>query len=625
MKRESMVWGMETRTTKVLDALEEAGEPFPEFEFYRINNQIQVLGSGATSIVCEMVRKNCPDRHYALKVIGLNTSPMQMQLFWDTFRIQKILGDGRDDIVRYLAAKVVSVQFDSECTVKDIRTLDEKNELWLEEGMILQFVLMEKLDEILSTDKFHNRSLVRTELQNEKQVIEFALQVGTAIQYAHEEGVLHRDIKLENIFWDEKSSSYKLGDFGVARFTRTGNAETVVYTDGYGAPEIRMRLRNNYDVTADIYSFGITLYLLLNRLCFPGSSDYHANIGVQYNPQSALPAPMDASVPVVRVIRRMCSFDKNDRYQSMAEVLAAWKAVRPERNSELPKEEQEELDTLTFREDVNDEQNLIDRNEEEKASEQQIFNRAEQRRTEIAVQRYYREESIWYLIGFSVLFALWYRAELPIKQEMFRTIGTQVLNWILPATILWEAFLVRNRDFHIIFGVITFFLHVYAMVTGGVTLFQIMLLLGVLSGIPSFMAATGIGAFFWLLCLQNRGFLWMDFFARHDLGWFFLSLICGMMIRFVFVRYDTSRVSDSRSKIGIWICDKAAAGGMALIGLILLFLQRFHVLQLPYVVCHLHLVKVGIATCILYVIIYIRRCISMDEDESEINIEDRME
>ena len=42
----------------------------------------------------------------------------------------------------------------------------------------------------------------------------------------HNSGYLHRDIKLENIFWDEESRQYKLGDFGIAKYIGDGDAET---------------------------------------------------------------------------------------------------------------------------------------------------------------------------------------------------------------------------------------------------------------------------------------------------------------------------------------------------------------------------------------------------------------
>ena len=92
-----------------------------------------------------------------------------------------------------------------------------------------------------------------------------------------------------------KTGQYKLGDFGIALKTAEGMASTVAYTDGYGAPEIIRRSDDKYDVTADIYSLGMTLYVLLNRLKFPGSKGYRVNAKLQYEKDFVLPRPETGS------------------------------------------------------------------------------------------------------------------------------------------------------------------------------------------------------------------------------------------------------------------------------------------------------------------------------------------
>lgn len=182
-------------------------------------------------------------------------------------------------------------------------------------------------------------------------MLTFAMQIGQAIYLAHAGNILHRDVKLENIFRDEETGQYKLGDFGLAKYVEDGRAETVAYTDGYGAPEISRRLYDNYGATADIYSFGITLYLLLNDLCFPGSSGYYSS-EVQYQPDYILPAPRNASEPMAAVLRKMCSYRSTERYQSMAEVLAAFQWVtdmsETAAGEAAPEEDLPELATATY-------------------------------------------------------------------------------------------------------------------------------------------------------------------------------------------------------------------------------------------------------------------------------------
>lgn len=124
-----------------------------------------------------------------------------------------------------------------------------------------------------------------------------------------------------------KTGQYKLGDFGIALKTAEGMASTVAYTDGYGAPEIIRRSDDKYDVTADIYSLGMTLYVVLNRLKFPGSKGYRVNAKLQYEKDFVLPRPETGSDAFVRVIEKMCRFDPDDRYQSMDEVLLELKGI----------------------------------------------------------------------------------------------------------------------------------------------------------------------------------------------------------------------------------------------------------------------------------------------------------
>ena len=161
---------------------------------------------------------------------------------------------------------------------------------------------MEKLNNIISKDKFGNVKLLKNDLETEDEVVNFAKQVGSALLITHNNNFLHRDVKLENIFWDEELQQYKLGDFGEAKYVENGNAETVIFTDGYGAPEIDKRLQGSYIATADIYSFGVTLYLLLNDLRFPGSNSYRTN-SIQYDKDFVFPAPIHASKDMARLIR----------------------------------------------------------------------------------------------------------------------------------------------------------------------------------------------------------------------------------------------------------------------------------------------------------------------------------
>ncbi len=192
---------------------------------------------------------------------------------------------------------------------------------------------MEKLEPVLrghSQDPQLTIDALRS--SDEDEVIKFALHIGSALEAAHQENILHRDIKLENIFYSESTDSYKLGDFGLAKLAEGGTTKSRVGTGPYQAPEVDNVHR--YDQRADIYSFGITLYRLLNELNFPGSGPLKFSREVKHNRDSPLPEPAHGSDRLKRIVCRACSFRPEERYQTMTELLDALRTVdatsRPE-------------------------------------------------------------------------------------------------------------------------------------------------------------------------------------------------------------------------------------------------------------------------------------------------------
>lgn len=110
------------------------------------------------------------------------------------------------------------------------------------------------------------------------QVAQIMLQVGAALDYAHKQGVVHRDVKPSNVMLDENGDAY-LTDFGLARPTDRTFAETLTEpgsmlgTPAYVSPE--QIQENRSDARSDVYSLGIVLYeMLTGRPPFTGDSIY---------------------------------------------------------------------------------------------------------------------------------------------------------------------------------------------------------------------------------------------------------------------------------------------------------------------------------------------------------------
>mmetsp|Transcript_2117 Transcript_2117/g.2411 ORF Transcript_2117/g.2411 Transcript_2117/m.2411 type:complete len:280 (+) Transcript_2117:157-996(+) len=93
----------------------------------------------------------------------------------------------------------------------------------------------------------------------EYKILDMFAQICLSIKYAHDEKIIHRDIKALNIF-KTKAGLLKLGDFGIARVlaSTTAQARTQIGTPCYLSPEITKDMKYRY--SADVWSLGILLY-----------------------------------------------------------------------------------------------------------------------------------------------------------------------------------------------------------------------------------------------------------------------------------------------------------------------------------------------------------------------------
>lgn len=296
--------------------------PFKKYQFSLLGEGMKLLGSGASANVYEAIRKGKNAKKFAIKVIGFGSKRVDSNAFRRFVEIQRELGYSMNNIVKIYDSLELRVYIKGENEVERVEEInpfdDEKKE---GNFLHLQFILMEKSSPVLITHRLDHK-LIPSRLQDfdEKEIMKLAYDIGSAIDRAHKNNLIHRDIKLENIFYDVKEQRYKLGDFGIARTTDDGMASTVAFTKGYGAPEVVGTLDDKYDYTADIYSFGMMLYVLLNEMRFPESNSYHPTL-YQYIQGYVPPGPVNGSDELVRMVLKMLSFHPDDRYQSMEEIL----------------------------------------------------------------------------------------------------------------------------------------------------------------------------------------------------------------------------------------------------------------------------------------------------------------
>ncbi len=160
------------------------------------------------------------------------------------------------------------------------------------------------------------------------EALEITVQMAEALEHAHGERLVHRDIKPDNILIDKQGVA-KLTDLGLVmeeapaggrpRITRRGLA---MGTPFYFSPE-QARGEEDIDIRSDIYALGATLYeMVTGKPPFEGESA--AAVMLQHiQDQVISPKEIDRSLPdgLCRVIEKMMAKDREDRYQDPAELL----------------------------------------------------------------------------------------------------------------------------------------------------------------------------------------------------------------------------------------------------------------------------------------------------------------
>jgi len=164
----------------------------------------------------------------------------------------------------------------------------------------------------------------RSRVFTEQEIIQIGCDICKALILCHRKGIIHRDIKPDNIFYN-KDGNYKLGDFGISKSLpdiANGYAGTGIGTFAYMPAE---QLKGKYTKLVDIYSLGLVLYELSNgnRLPFAAGAYATDQDVLQRLSAQVLPAPQNAGAALRKVILKACAFDPNARYTSAEEFLAA--------------------------------------------------------------------------------------------------------------------------------------------------------------------------------------------------------------------------------------------------------------------------------------------------------------
>ncbi len=183
-----------------------------------------------------------------------------------------------------------------------------------------QYIVMEYIDGITLFQYIHHQGKLRW-----KDALFFITQVLKALDHAHEHGVIHRDIKAQNIML-LRDGSIKVMDFGIARFAREdirSMGDLAIGSVHYISPE--QTCGEESDVKSDIYSVGILLYeMLCGSVPFDGTTP--EEVALKHMKGGAIPLSQrvsDLPTGLCEIVEKAMQRDRNLRYRSAKEMLNA--------------------------------------------------------------------------------------------------------------------------------------------------------------------------------------------------------------------------------------------------------------------------------------------------------------
>ncbi|MBT3891372.1 MAG: serine/threonine protein kinase [Planctomycetaceae bacterium] len=273
-------------------------------------------------------------------------------LLLDNYRLIKIIGRGGMGIVyeaehrtmkHRVAVKVISskvtannstlrrffreVEVAAKLSHPNIVTAIDANQTGKKYYMVMELVQGEDLGVIVQ----------RETVLTVPEVIGYMTQAAVGIAYAHNQGVIHRDIKPHNMLLDN-DGVIKILDMGLVSLQRPQGSDDddsitqhnqIIGTVDYMSPEQADDV-HHVDQRADIYSLGCSIFrLLVGHPPFPGSSAIQKLLSHRDDPIPSLHDSRDDIPDLLdQIFRRMLAKDPNNRYQSMDEVVGALETCR---------------------------------------------------------------------------------------------------------------------------------------------------------------------------------------------------------------------------------------------------------------------------------------------------------
>ena len=174
-------------------------------------------------------------------------------------------------------------------------------------------------------------TLMKSRALTVDEVIEYARQIAVGLQAAHQAGLIHRDIKPQNVLLGEDAATakvqLKLIDFGIAADQMSQHQTSVTRggSIGYAAPEHWLKAGKELDGRTDLYSLGATMYrMLTGQMPYPGVFDAGEFIGRTFQgpPRPVREVKPDVPVPLSQLIGELLAVKVEERRRDAGVVIA---------------------------------------------------------------------------------------------------------------------------------------------------------------------------------------------------------------------------------------------------------------------------------------------------------------
>lgn len=279
---------------------------------------VELIGSGSFGKVYKAKRKEFGNEYFsAIKVMRIPSEQAEIKDLQRSGMDARSIRSYYEDMIRNLLNEIQIME--SLKSANNIVGIEDHQVVKIEEGIGWEiYIRMELLVDLGSYLEQHTMSV--------DEIVRMGIDVCRALIACEKVNIIHRDIKIDNVFVNE-FGSFKLGDFGISKqLEKTQSAVSQKGTNMYMAPEVFRG--EHYDQTVDIYSLGIMMYRLANDGRFPFMPPVTQPL--QFNDTQralekrlmgeSMPEPSNTDVELSRIIRKACEYRPENRYQSAEEL-----------------------------------------------------------------------------------------------------------------------------------------------------------------------------------------------------------------------------------------------------------------------------------------------------------------